>query len=265
MIGGILSGIGAIAGAANQYAVDMENLGLQKERYAYQKALQEKIFEREDSSIQRRVADLRSAGLSPVLAAGQGARAGAAIPVTAPQRGRGGPTALAAVAPAIAGVMSQLATVDKTKAETGLIKAQARRANVEANVAAQTESYVVQKHMNELHSAIRHNEFLRRTLDGRIGKVLSEWRNVDARTAETQAREALTSQRYNSEYVDLQWKYALEQYVRERYGVENPQVVEYLTGRAAQSVKEADAELWKAIRASGMAGQIGGAIIKLIK
>lgn len=62
----------------------------QLEAYEYQKGLQEKIFQREDNSIQRRVADLRAAGLSGVLAAGQGARAGAVSPIrpaqNAPQK-----------------------------------------------------------------------------------------------------------------------------------------------------------------------------------
>jgi len=77
----LLSGFGAgltgISGIAN--------FGLGLMNYNYQKDLQKKMFEREDTSIARRVADLQASGLSPVLAAGQGASAGPVVPVKPPE------------------------------------------------------------------------------------------------------------------------------------------------------------------------------------
>lgn len=64
---------------------NLANTFLQWRNYEYQKSLQNKIFSREDSSITRRVADLKNAGLSPVLAAGQGAGTGGVVSTNAPQ------------------------------------------------------------------------------------------------------------------------------------------------------------------------------------
>lgn len=65
------------------YALNKEAFQFQKDSYLenlnYQKALQQQIFNREDNSVQRRVADLQAAGLSKTLAAGDGAGAGTVV------------------------------------------------------------------------------------------------------------------------------------------------------------------------------------------
>lgn len=100
MLGSVISGIGNllgigsnVLGAYSTYKGFQENkrvndlnYQLQKDNLAYQKELQKVIFAREDNAVQRRVADLRKAGLSPTLAAGSSAGAGSVIGTTAPQK-----------------------------------------------------------------------------------------------------------------------------------------------------------------------------------
>lgn len=51
----------------------------QQREFDYARDIQNQIFEREDNSVQRRVADLEKAGLSKTLAAGSGAGAGSVV------------------------------------------------------------------------------------------------------------------------------------------------------------------------------------------
>lgn len=99
-----------------------QNLEFQRENLDYQKALQQQIFNREDSSYQRTVSDMRAAGLNPLSMTGTNA-AGAIVP-TAPLNNQyqhqdvSGLNAISSVLSLFQGLRSNQAQIDKTEAET---------------------------------------------------------------------------------------------------------------------------------------------------
>ena len=114
----VLSAYSTYKGVEDNIKTNDLNYQLQKDNLAYQKDLQKLIFAREDNSVQRRIADLRKAGLSPTLAAGSSAGAGAVIGTTAPQK--------------VSNLQGYLAL-----AQVGTMLAQQQKAQTEADIARQ--------------------------------------------------------------------------------------------------------------------------------
>lgn len=98
VLGGLAQGFGGLTGGisstfasmrntdkTNQANKDVaaQNLAFQREQQDYQKALQQQIFEREDTAHQREIEDLKRAGINPLATAGgNGANAGSVVPLT---------------------------------------------------------------------------------------------------------------------------------------------------------------------------------------
>lgn len=121
-----INGLGA-AGLALGGVSSLANWWQQKQNLQWQQSLQHDIFSREDNSIRRRVKDLEAAGLSPVLAAGQGASAGQVIRTDPPQiQGNSLQDAMQ--------LMQMQETISNTKAQRDLISAQTKSATAEAGI-----------------------------------------------------------------------------------------------------------------------------------
>nr|WAE43601.1 MAG: DNA pilot protein [Microviridae sp.] len=112
-------------GIGQGYANEL-NVEAQQKNLAYQMGLQQQIFGREDDAVQRREADLEAAGLSPTLAAGSAAGAGAVISTSAPQRG---------ISPDILGsimsLLSAQANVSKTAQDEATSASQEKKLDVD--------------------------------------------------------------------------------------------------------------------------------------
>ena len=119
------------AATAIRGVADLLGFGADVGTQAWQKQAQETTWAREDTAIQRRVADLKAAGLSPVLAAGQGASTSPPIrPVTPRMEGDAVERGMQAEQMRV-GMIKARADIAKSSEEAKLIQLQQDRVKSE--------------------------------------------------------------------------------------------------------------------------------------
>lgn len=148
-VGSIFSGIGSLIGAGTGIYNSVQGNKLNREQFNYQKDLQQQIFNREDTAVQRRAKDLEAAGFSKWNAVGQQAGAGAVVGTNLEHKNVDMSQAiqgLFSIGDMMYNLKQQQANIGLSNAQAGLLQSQVlTEAQKRINMIAQSELSNAQK------------------------------------------------------------------------------------------------------------------------
>lgn len=193
------------------FGLQKEAFGLQKSQMNWQRESQERTWAREDTAVQRRMADLRAAGMNPLLAAGSAAQTSSPVSPAMPNAPSLSPSKQTAMRPSKApdlGVMMQMLMtqkqIDQSESQAKLNVAQANRQQAEADfisasspsriqtldyeaiVAKETASYRIEKLRQDIEAVGLDNA--RRWIDNQIKDVNLDQERIRKVTMQVQQK-----------------------------------------------------------------------------
>lgn len=171
MVGEILSGVGSLIGAGTGIYNSVQGNKLNREQFEYSKNLQQQIFNREDTAVQRRVKDLEAAGMSKWLAAGQGAGSGSVVGTNLEHKNMdmsGAIQGITSLADMMYNMQQQKANIDLSNSQAKLLQSQVlTEAQKRINMIAESELTEAQKEklLNENKELIYDLDFYHNRLN----------------------------------------------------------------------------------------------------
>lgn len=156
LVGGLMAGASFLSQhSANRSAerIANQNYKSQQELLDWQKSAQQTTWSREDNAVQRRMSDMRAAGISPHAAAGGAAQASGPVGMKAPQRDPSIPLKGAAN---MQNMINSVANIAQTLAQTQVLQAEGKIKGAEAEVAHETKDAQVSSAKSD--ASIKHTQ-----------------------------------------------------------------------------------------------------------